>query len=70
MFPDKVVHGSPSFTVFAKHYILDVWQGSEYLSNCYYKEYAQKWSCPLKISHLLTNSLKENFFFFAVSIGN
>ena len=70
MFPDKVVHGSPSFTVFGKRSILDVWQGSEYLSYCYYKVYALKMKFSIKDFTFTEEILNGKLRFFAVSIEN
>ena len=80
MFPNKVANGFPSFTVFAKRSILDVWKGSEYGSDCYYEVHAQELKFSIKNffskcdqirrklriwSHLLKKYLMENFVFFA-----
>ena len=35
----KIVDGSENLTIFAKHSIFDIWQGSEYASKCNTRNY-------------------------------
>ena len=35
----KIVNTKKLLTMFAKHYLLDVWRGSEYTSGCYAEIY-------------------------------